>query len=214
MRISFVFYFFLFSITTVFCQSEFQITKNKTKVVIPFQLINNLIFIPIKVNTEELTFLLDTGVDETILFSLDEKQEIKLYELEKIKLKGLGNNLAVDAYKSSKNIMDANGFVDKNHEIYLVLDQDFNISSQVGIPVNGIIGNHFFKNNRVEIDYERKKVIVYAESNSRLDKKLKRSYVKESINIEENKPYFISSINQNGKINSSKMLIDSGNSDA
>ena len=157
MRISFVFYFFLFSITTVFCQSEFQITKNKTKVVIPFQLINNLIFIPIKVNTEELTFLLDTGVDETILFSLDEKQEIKLYELEKIKLKGLGNNLAVDAYKSSKNIMDANGFVDKNHEIYLVLDQDFNISSQVGIPVNGIIGNHFFKNNRVEIDYERKK---------------------------------------------------------
>jgi hypothetical protein len=48
-------------------------SKEVNKVKIPFQLINNLVFIPINVNGVELTFLLDSGVKETILFSLEEK---------------------------------------------------------------------------------------------------------------------------------------------
>jgi hypothetical protein len=42
-----------------------------------FQLINNLVFIPINVNGVELTFL-DSGVKETILFSLEEKMKLAL----------------------------------------------------------------------------------------------------------------------------------------
>jgi hypothetical protein len=48
-------------------------SKEVNKVKIPFQLINNLVFIPINVNGVELTFL-DSGVKETILFSLEEKK--------------------------------------------------------------------------------------------------------------------------------------------
>jgi hypothetical protein len=214
MRTSFVLYFFLFSITSVFCQSEFKINSNKKKVVIPFKLINNLIFIPIEVNGEVLTFLLDTGVEETILFSLDDKEQIQFFHIEQLKLKGLGSNDAVDAYKSSKNKLDANGFVDLEHGIYIVLDQEFNFSSQVGIPVNGIIGYHFFKNHKIEINYETKKVIVYADDNQKINKQLKRSFKKDSISLEENKPYFISVIKQDDKIVSSKLLLDTGNSDA
>ncbi|WP_162128348.1 PDZ domain-containing protein [Flavobacterium phycosphaerae] len=214
MRLSFVLYFFLFSITSVYCQSEFKINSPKKKVVIPFKLINNLIFIPIKVNGEELTFLLDTGVEETILFSLDDKEQIQFFHIEQLKLKGLGSNDAVDAYKSSKNKLDANGFVDLEHEIYIVLDQEFNFSSQVGIPVNGIIGYHFFKNHKVEINYETKKVIVYADENQKIAKQLKRSYKKASIAVEESKPYFISNIQQDDKTIPSKLLLDTGNSDA
>ncbi|WP_333601315.1 PDZ domain-containing protein [Flavobacterium sp.] len=188
--------------------------KAKKKVVIPFKLINNLIFIPIKVNGEELTFLLDTGVEETILFSLDDKEQIKFFHIEKLKLKGLGSNEAVDAYKSSKNKLDANGYTDLDHEIYLVLDQEFNFSSQVGIPVNGIIGYHFFKNHKVAIDYENKKVTVYADSNKKIIKQLNRRFFKDSISIEDSKPYFISRITQNDNTVSSKLLLDTGNSDA
>ncbi|WP_264521812.1 PDZ domain-containing protein [Flavobacterium sp. N1994] len=213
MRFKLLFLFLLFSITT-FGQSEFQITGNQKKVVIPFKLINNLIFIPIKVNGEDLTFLLDTGVEETILFSLDDKEQVQFFNIEKLKLTGLGNNDAVEAYKSSKNKLEANGYVDLNHEIYLVLDQDFNFSSKVGIPVNGIIGYHFFKNNKVEINYEKKKVIIYSDSNKKLEKKLNRNFSKEPIIIEESKPYFISTITQDDKIVSSKLLLDTGNSDA
>src|SRR6476620_4744543 len=112
MRLSLVFYFFLFTVPSVFCQSEFRMEDHKKKVTIPFKFINNLIFIPINVNGEELTFLLDTGVEETILFSLDDKEQIEFFHVEKIKLKGLGSNDAVDAYKSSKNKLEAKGLVD------------------------------------------------------------------------------------------------------
>lgn len=44
-----------------------------TKAVIPFQLINSLIFIPVQLNGVNLTFLLDSGVANTIIFSTQDK---------------------------------------------------------------------------------------------------------------------------------------------
>ena len=85
-----------------FSQSEFQIKNLKNKVVVPFKFINNLIFIPVTINGEELTLLLDTGVEQTLIFSLDDKDEVKLFDVEKLKLKGLGGKDAIDSYKSSK----------------------------------------------------------------------------------------------------------------
>lgn len=214
MRRSFIIGLLFFSLGTVFGQSDFHLTRGKKKVVIPFQMINNLVFIPIKVNGEELTFLLDTGVEETILFSLDDKQEINFFQIEKIKLKGLGSKEAIEAYKSSKNTLDANGYIDASHELYLVLDQEFNFSSQVGIPVNGIIGYHFFKNHKVEINYDRRRVIVYAEGNEKIEKKLKRHFEVNSMPVEESKPYYISAVSMDDKPLHSKLLLDTGNSDA
>jgi hypothetical protein len=206
--------FFLFFTIFSFSQSEFQINNVKKKVVIPFKLINNLIFIPINVNGEELTFLLDTGVEQTILFSLDDKNEIKLFEVEKLKLRGLGSKEAIDSYKSSKNKLQIQDFVDYNHEIYIILDQEFNFSSHVGIPVNGIIGYNFFKKHIVEINYDRKKIIIYSHDNRKINKIIQNKFIKDSISLEEKKPYYISNISSNEEITKSKLLLDTGNSDA
>ena len=213
MRLRLLFISLLFSIYS-FGQSEFQINNLKKKVVIPFKLINNLIFIPLKLNGEELTFLLDTGVEQTILFSLDEKNEIKLFEVEKLKLRGLGSKGAIDSYKSSKNKIEFEDFEDINHEIYIILDQEFNFSSQVGIPVNGIIGYNFFKKHIVEINYERKKIIVYSHDNKKVNKIIQKKFTKDSISLEEKKPYYFSNIVFNEEITKSKLLLDTGNSDA
>ena len=214
MRFVFALYLCFFTYLTSFSQSNFQLANNKKRIVIPFKLINNLIFIPIKVNGETLTFLLDTGVEQTILFSLDDKQQVSLFHLQKINLKGLGSNDAVEAYKSSENKMEVDAYVDDEHEIYLILDQEFNFSSQVGIPVNGIIGYHFFKSHPIEIDYERKKIIVYSADNKKLSKKLMHNFKKDSIAIEENKPYYVSNVTTTTLSYPSKMLLDTGNSDA
>jgi hypothetical protein len=214
MRFVFALYLCFFTYLTSFSQSNFQLANNKKRIVIPFKLINNLIFIPIKVNGETLTFLLDTGVEQTILFSLDDKQQVSLFHLQKINLKGLGSNDAVEAYKSSENKMEVDAYVDDEHEIYLILDQEFNFSSQVGIPVNGIIGYHFFKSHPIEIDYERKKIIVYSADNKKLSKKLMRNFKKDSSAIEENKPYYVSNVTTTTLSYPSKMLLDTGNSDA
>ena len=55
------------------------VLENSEKTVIKFKLINNLIFIPMTVNGVELNFLLDSGVAETLLFSLENKDVDELY---------------------------------------------------------------------------------------------------------------------------------------
>ena len=196
----------------IFGQSGFQFETQKSKVVIPFQLINNLIFIPIEVNGIQLNFLLDSGVDETILLSLDDKEEVGFKNVQKIKLKGLGSNEAIEGLKSSNNVLSFKGLVDRNHDVYIVLDQSFNFSSHIGIPVNGIIGYNFFKNNTVEINYNKRKIIVYKDID-KLKKKLKK-YDSSPITIERNKPYLVANVTLNHQEISSKLLIDIGNSDA
>ncbi len=207
--------FTLFFLTFSWSQNGFEIQGKKNITKIPFKLINNLVIIPVEVNGTELNFLLDTGVGETLLFSLDETEQVKFENIEKIKFTGLGNKEPFDGFKSSKNLVSCKDFVDTNHTIYIVLDQDINISSQVGFPINGIIGYHFFKNHPIEIKYKKNKIIVYNSSNA-ISQKVKDNYKKTPITIEEGKPYLQTKVvfeNQNTEFDA-KLLIDTGNSDA
>lgn len=212
MRIYCTILFLFCSQALVFCQSGFQFENHKDKIAIAFQLINNLIFIPLDVNGVTLNFLLDSGVDETILLSLDDKEEVGLHSVQKIKLKGLGSNEPIEGLKSSNNILSYKGLIDRNHDLYIVLDQSFNFSSHIGIPVNGIIGYNFFKNNIVEVNYDKKKVIIYKDS-EKIRKKL-RKYEPSPITIERNKPYLTADVTINQLAIPSKLLVDLGNSDA
>lgn len=213
MRIALFFVLFFLKIFTVYPQNGFHFLGNQTKTEIPFQMINNLIFIPITVNGIELNFLLDTGVEETILFSLDEKKELNLYNIDKILLRGLGSEESIEGLKSSNNYMFVNGLVSSGQTFYIILDQKFNLSSQIGIPVNGIIGTQFFKNNQIEIDYKRKKITV-SKPNRKYQNLLNKKFVSFPITIENAKPYFKVQLKLDNDFIQSKMLIDIGNSDA
>lgn len=195
-----------------FSQEGFQFETNKKKIVIPFKLINNLIFIPINVNGIELNFLLDTGVEETILLSLEDK-EVNLNNIEKIKLRGLGGAEAVEGLKSSNNILAIQDLIDRHHNLYIVLDQNFNFSTHIGIPVNGIIGYSFFKNNLVEINYDSKKMTVWNED-KKIRKRIHKKYVTVPISIENSKPYAQALVTMNNEETAVKLLLDLGNSDA
>jgi hypothetical protein len=197
----------------LFAQEGFHFVDGKEKVSIPFKFINNLLFIPIKVNGIELNFLLDSGVEETILFSLEDKKEINFYNIEKITLRGLGSSDAVEGLKSTNNVLETHGIQATNYSLYVILDQSFNLSSHVGIPVNGIIGYHFLKTNLVEINYDKKKLIVY-KNNEKNRKKLKQKFNEVPITLERNKPYVVTQMSLEGNNFPAKLLIDIGNSDA
>lgn len=186
---------------------------DRKKIAIPFQFINNLIIIPVELNGTKLNFLLDTGVDETILFSLDDQDAISLNSVERIKLKGLGANNAVEGLKSAHNKMAFPGYSDNDHDIYIVLDQNFNFSASIGIPVNGILGYHFFRNNLVEINYDSHRVIVHNDT-PKIRKKIESRFQEFEISIDEKKPYSMAEIDISGKPFSGKLLIDSGSTDA
>nr|WP_315220646.1 PDZ domain-containing protein [uncultured Flavobacterium sp.] len=213
MKNIFVLFFGLFLVFPLNAQDNFLIEGSHNKVVIPIKLINNLVFIPIKVNGVELNFLLDSGVEETVLFSMEEKQQVTFYNVEKIKLRGLGSEDDIEGLKSANNVLETNGLKSKNHLVYIILDQNFNLSSHIGIPVNGIIGHKFFKNNLVEINYQKKKVVVYLNKEG-TKKKLEKKFKSVPINIEKSKPYIYSSAIVDGRDVPAKLLIDIGNSDA
>jgi hypothetical protein len=199
----------------VFSQDGFQFENNKKKIVIPFKLVNNLIIISANVNDVPLNFLLDTGVEESILFSLEETEQIVFSDLQKIKIKGFGKKEAFDGYKSINNRFKIKDFVDKNHVIYLILDQDVNISSKVGVPVNGILGYHFFKNHLVKIDYDTKKITLYKNKEKQIVK-LEKSFSKSILTLQDGKPYInpMVKISESDSLFEANLLIDTGNSDA
>jgi hypothetical protein len=213
MRITLFYILFLLGLNNLRAQEGFQFLANQTQVEIPFQLINNLIFVPITVNGIELNFLLDTGVEETLLFSLDDKKELNLFNVAKIQLRGLGSEESIEGLKSTNNYMFMSGLVSEKQTFYIILDQNFNLSSHIGIPVNGVIGKQFFTNNLVEIDYVKKKITV-SKPNFKSQKRLDKKFVKIPISIELGKPYFISQLKIENSYVESKMLIDIGNSDA
>lgn len=211
-KIVVLFSLFLFSLP-VLGQEGFVFEKGVDKVNIPFKFINNLIFIPIKVNGVELNFLLDSGVEETILFSMEDKKEVSFFNVEKITLRGLGSEESIEGLKSTNNTLEAKGLKSLNHLLYIVLDQSFNLSSHIGIPVNGIIGYNFLKTNLVEINYERKRITVFRDTEKNR-KRIERKFQTVPITIERSKPYISSSIIINSKEVPVKLLIDIGNSDA
>ncbi|MGH2667378.1 aspartyl protease family protein [Flavobacterium sp.] len=205
--------FFLFYFLTVFSQEGFHFTSNRKKISVPFQLSNNLAIIPVKINGVNLNFLLDTGVEKTVLFSLEDTDSLQFNNVEKIKIKGLGDGKSIDALHSKKNRVSIGDLVDNNHEIYIILDQDVNFSSQLGIPVHGILGYHFFKDNFIEFNYTKKKIIIYKNRESFSVKKLKR-YDEIPISLELEKPYIEATVSLNSKEIQTKLLIDTGGSDA
>lgn len=207
-------FLFLLSCCSVTAQRGFRFPDGDARrISIPFQFVNNLIVVPVEVNGVELNFLLDTGVDETILFSLDD-QEVAFNNVQKVKLKGLGSQDAIEGLKSSNNILKfQNTLTDWNHDVYIVLDESFNVSSNIGIPVNGILGYHFFEDNLVEINYEAKRITVYPEG-KKVRKKLAKNFKMFDISIEKSKPYLVAKAGLTDSAFDAKLLIDTGSSDA
>lgn len=198
---------------SLLAQQDFAISDYRTKVSIPFKLINNLVFIPIKVNGIELNFLLDSGVEETILFSMEDKKEVSFNNVEKIRLRGLGSEEEIEGLKSTNNTLETHGLKSHNHLLYIILDQNFNLSSHIGIPVNGIIGYQFFKNNLVEVNYQKKKVIIHS-NNEKNQKRIEKKFKTVPITIERSKPYIVANVVVDSVPIPAKLLIDIGNSDA
>lgn len=208
-----IFFLLLLTIMPVFAQGTFVFDKGIEKVTVPIVLINNLVFIPIKVNGVELIFLLDTGVEETILFSLEDNPEVNFYNSEKISLRGLGSDAAIEGLKTTNNILEVEGVKANQQLIYVILDQSFNLSSQIGIPVNGIIGYNFFKDNLVRIDYASKRVIFY-KNDDKNRKKIEKKFDKTAITIDRFKPYLMGITEFDNLDIDVKLLIDTGNSDS
>ncbi|MFH6768037.1 aspartyl protease family protein [Gaetbulibacter aquiaggeris] len=194
-------------------QGKFTIQNNKKSDKIKFELINNLIIIPVKVNDIELSFLLDTGVSKTIIFNYKNiSDSLKMKDTEAIYLRGLGEGESVEALKSRNNVFKIGDAIKLNQDLFAIYNENINFAPRLGIPVHGIVGFDLFKDLVVEINYSNK-YIRLTEPKEFHYKNCKKC---ETLNLEfyNNKPYLNANVKIAEKDISVKLLIDSGGSDA
>ena len=192
---------------------NFHLPSGKKFEKINFELINNLIVVPVELNGAKLSFILDSGVSNPILFNLSNQDSIQINNVTNITLGGLGEGEPVQALKSINNTLKLGNAVNFNQSMYVVLDKDLNFSTTFGIPIHGIIGYDVFNSFMVAINYNQKHIKLYLGETFQENKLTK--YQELPLTILQKKAYINSKIvlEDNSKV-PVNLLVDTGSSDA
>lgn len=210
--------FYRFLSLLLFCvnlysQNIWDFSQNKNKIIIPFQLLNNSIVLQPKVNDIHLNLILDTGSAYNILFAFPEKDSIAFYNTSKIKITGPGMKEAVDAYVSKDNKIEFKNLSSKKLDIILMLEDKYSFTTSIGIPIHGILGADFFKDNIVELQYDAKRIIVYRKETKQYVNKIS-NYKPLPFILKENRPFMPIDVTiEESKEQSLELLIDTGLTD-
>lgn len=207
------FILFLACFISSVAQGNFEIDGDKDSFNLSFQLKNDLVIIPVEINGVELSFLLDTGVDSSVLFSLDERDSIEVRNTEIISVRGLGDGEPVEGLKSSGNTIRIGKATNNNFTIYIIYDQDIYLSSRLGIPIHGILGYDLFKDFVIELNYSKKRLKVRT-IDSFKEKKCRKCQIFPIV-FYRNKPYIKAEVRiEGGNLIPVNLLVDSGSGDA
>lgn len=196
-------------------QTGFSFDNPKKKsITFSFKSSSNLIIIPVAINNSDtLNFILDTGVRYPIITELPFVNKLNLNFLQPINVKGLGEGEQLTAYRSGNNTINLEGLVAYDQEIHMVINENFQISHILGIPVHGLIGFNLFKDYVVKIDYSDHKITLIKPEYFTYKEKEKDIVL--PLTFEQNKPFVTTSIvtdkNQDVPV---KLLVDTGASDA
>jgi PDZ domain/Aspartyl protease len=193
-------------------QEGFKLPYGKIKDRTTFKLVNNLVIIPVEVNGKELSFLLDTGVNYTLLFGLYENDSLEIKNVTPVKIRGLGEGGDIDALKSINNQFKVGKAIDNDHTIYVIFDRNINFSPRMGVNIHGVIGYEFFRDFVIKTDYDSEILTIYDPNYY----KPKRCGSCETFDIlfSNHKPYIRNKIISFDNEYEVTLLIDSGASDA
>ncbi len=180
---------------------------------IKFQLINNLVIVPIEVNGTPLSFVLDTGVSTPILFNISDKDSIQINEVSEITIRGLGEGEPIQALRSRNNSFKLGNIENSSQGLYVILDKSLNFSPSLGIPIHGIIGYDLFRDFVVEMNYSLRN-IKFHDSKYYTYKKNKKNQTL-PLSLVRKKAYVEGEVflKDDEKV-SVRMLLDTGSSDA
>ncbi|WP_196887922.1 retropepsin-like aspartic protease [Aureivirga sp. CE67] len=192
---------FLVLFNTSQAQNEFELSYPKEKQKVNFELFDNLIIIPVKVNGHKLHFLLDSDINTTTIFK--SKKTKFLTDNQNIKRKDL-NFIARD------NKIEIRNIVAENQNILVV---DKNSDNLIFEKIDGIIGYDLLKNFIVDINYTSKRITFYTPEAYKY--KFCRKCSSFKLDFMNKKPYMVGKIksykmNRNSSIELS-LLIDIGN---
>ena len=211
-----IFLLVLFSTITVAQNNILYFENPKSKSVsFDFKLRNNLIIVPVQINeSDTLNFILDTGLKTSLITKLPLKDSLMLKFAQKRTVKGLGTEGELDVYLSYGNKINMNGIKGDNFNFFIITDDKFDLSAELGMDIHGLIGADIFENFIVTINYS-KNTLKFSSPESF---KYSRRYLRQEsfpLTMHKSKPYITLSFTNEKNVKSNvKLLIDSGSSDA
>lgn len=190
----------------------YRFVSNSRSIILPCRIINNLLLVQVSLNgSSPKWFILDTGVQHTLLTDWPAGEDLPLTLSQQVAVTGLGEGQSVTAFRSWGNTMELAGIYAANQDILVLADHQLNLSETIGLPVYGIIGYPFFASFDVAIDYRHQQLRLYQPGAW----KPRKRYQTLDLHFHRNKPYtHLSIVQQDGSTVSSSFLIDLGASHA
>lgn len=188
------------------------------RLVLPFELSQNLVIISTRINkSPELQLVLDSGINNTIITSLTGVDSITVKEARKIKVGGLGGGTPIDAFYSRGNQIeienpgqDSGGISGDSMDIFVLSGDQFELSRQLGIQVNGLLGSDLFGSFIIGIDAVSRQITFHNPETFNY-KKRTRGYSRIPLDIRNGKAYIdVVMVQENDSELTVKLLIDTG----
>lgn len=187
------------------------------KIVIPFEVVNNLTIIPFFINdSDTLRFVLDSGVSQPIIIGLRDRDSLLVNMAQKVFLAGLGDGAPIEALHARHNTFRLPGATATGKELYIILNDAFDLSKNLGRHIHGLIGYDVFKDFIVRLDYYNMEMTLYPPQpvGRRSAFRPRQAGTAFPLSIERTKPYIQAEIEHQSRRIPVKMLIDSGASHA
>jgi len=185
--------------------------ESKRSYKVNFVNFNNLIIVKAKLNGQPMNFLVDTGVDNTVLFGLSDIANQFKRNSKRVLIKGVSGKTKTYAYKIENNLLEIGKLKDTTHDVYAIFDDNFNVSDKIGYPIQGILGYDFFKDHLVQVNYARNYLKIF--NPDHFNKSLK-SYDALDLRLFKNKPYVKATVKLTERWQEYVFLLDTGSSDA
>lgn len=194
------------------------INRKQTNYRITYEVAQNLIIIPVRINSSPpLRFVLDSGISNTIITELTGLDTLALNYARQLKISGLGDGVSAEAWYSTGNLMivdqedyPGTGIRGDSVEVFIMMDNRFELSQQLGIQVNGLLGSDFFSDFVVEIE-PLDRYITFWDREHYNFRKIRKSFTPVPLTILNNKAYVDAFVEQeDGTSLTTRLLIDTG----
>ena len=191
---------------------------DNVKISLPCDISQNLLIIPARINNStNLKLVLDSGITNTIITGLSDGDTVSLNEAYKIKVGGLGDGTPVEAFYSKNNRVDIElpddmsiGITGDGIDIYILATDQFELSRQLGMKVNGLIGSDLFESYLIGMDAAEKKITFYDRDHFNYKRALRR-FTRIPLRIINGKAYIDVGIQQENDVKLTvRLLVDTG----
>jgi hypothetical protein len=186
----------------------FSIENDSKRATVPFKLIRNMVVVKVNINNSgPYNFILDTGVGLMIITDPLLVDSINIPNKRTIKISGLGDGEAYEAYITAPLNIKISGTVSNNVAAAIFKKDHFGLSQYAGIDIHGLLGYEFFSKLAVKVNFADSLITVSKPQHMRLFNKGSRI----PITIEGNRPYLQTAVTLNdGTQQVKKFIIDLG----